>query len=87
MDLDFRTTEDLNPPQQLLASEMAEALWEAMQAAGKQRIMTCIAVERMIAAEIMESALTRRQRGCEWRRCPQTNDRGWLWRISCCRRF
>ncbi|GAQ93351.1 hypothetical protein KFL_014620010, partial [Klebsormidium nitens] len=56
MDLDFRTTEDLSPPQQLLALEMAEALWEAMEAARKERIMTCLAVESMIAAEVSEIA-------------------------------
>ncbi|GAQ91172.1 DNA excision repair protein ERCC-6 [Klebsormidium nitens] len=56
MDTEFRTTEDLSPPQQLLALEMAEALWEAMEEARKERIMTCLAVENVIAAEVSEIA-------------------------------
>lgn len=56
MDPEFRTTEDLSPPQRLLALEMAEALWEAMEEARKDRILTCLAVENMIAAEVSEIA-------------------------------
>jgi hypothetical protein len=54
MESEFRTDEDLSPAQKLLALEMAEGLWEAMQEAGKERIMTCIKVEAMIAAEIAD---------------------------------
>lgn len=54
MDSEFRTAEDLSPAQVLLAEEMAEGLWEAMQEAGKERLMTCITVESMIAAEIAD---------------------------------
>jgi hypothetical protein len=35
---------------------MAEAIWEAMEAAQKARIMTCLAVENMIAGEVSKIA-------------------------------